>query len=148
MVQEQVNKKAAPRKKVTRIEKTGSWGQVEWLHHLECGHIESRKRKSATDLLACTGCVLADRHKNQVERANHRVELLENLDEDQDLFDPLGSSLAAGERTVAQVRAALSAHFAVPHDSVEVIVDDETGSMGVSYALVLLTADEIRRIIA
>ena len=136
-----VNLKAAPRKEIVRIEKTGSWGQVEWLHHLECGHIESRKRKSSTKVLACTSCVLADRQKEQF------VEL-SRVAGDVELLDELGSKLAVGERTVAQIRAALAARFAVPDDAVEVVVDDDSGTLEVSYAVVLLTLDEIRRLTA
>jgi hypothetical protein len=142
-----VNKKAAPRRLISRIEKIGSWGQVEWLHHLECGHAESRKRKAGTEYLACTGCVLAKKHEEQVNQTKRQVELLDLVD-DPDVLDPLGVQLAAGERSVAQIRAELSTRLGVPSDSIEVIVDDESGELGVSYALVLLTAEEIRRVIA
>lgn len=148
MASSSVNKKAAPRRGITRIEKTGSWGQVEWLHYLECGHVESRKRKAGTEYLACTGCVLAAKHQEQVNQTKHQVELLDQIDTRDDVLDPLGAQLAAGERSVAQIRADLATRLRVPSDSIEVIVDDESGEMGVSYALVLLTADEIRRIIA
>lgn len=141
MARSSVNLKAAPRKEVVRIEKTGSWGQVEWLHHLECGHVESRKRKSTTTVLACTSCVLADRHKQNVAELSSEADDIE-------LFDELGSKLAIGERSVAQIRAELASRLSVPLDSIAVGVDDDSGEMNVSYAVILLTLDEIQRVIA
>lgn len=139
---EELSRKAAPRKLITRIEKTGSWGQVEWLHYLECGHIAARKRKAPAEVMACTDCVLALKHQNQVQTPRSEPIF------DDDLVDQLGSQLAAREKSVAQLRADLASRLGVSDDAIRIEVDEDesNGAVGVSYAVVLLTADEIFRL--
>jgi hypothetical protein len=91
--------------------------------------------------LACPQCVLADQQQKRF------AELAEVADDDE-LRDQLGSQLAVSEKSVAQIKAALVSKFGLPDDAVEVIVDDDSGALVVSYAVVVLTLDEIRRIIA
>ena len=45
-----------PRRKVQRVRRVGSYGSVWWLHDLECGHIERRKRASAKAVIGCASC--------------------------------------------------------------------------------------------
>lgn len=137
-----VNLKAAPRQPIVEINRTGSWGRVEYHHLLECGHTEIRKRAAGSTTLSCSGCVLAAQHEAQQSR---EVVLPDAAD---DLLDRIGSEMAASERTAAQVRAGLSARLGVPPEAVDVATDvDEEGRMRVSYAVILLSVDEIARLI-
>jgi hypothetical protein len=86
--------------------------------------------------------VLAAQHEAQQSR---EVVLPDAAD---DLLDRIGSEMAASERTAAQVRAGLSARLGVPPEAVDVATDvDEEGRMRVSYAVILLSVDEIARLI-
>lgn len=45
-----------PRRKVQQVRRVGSYGSVWWLHDLECGHIERRKRASTKAMIGCASC--------------------------------------------------------------------------------------------
>lgn len=51
-----MNRRAAPRRDVVAIKRTGNWGNVVWQHELSCGHVELRKRKAAGGKLGCSRC--------------------------------------------------------------------------------------------
>lgn len=145
VAREPVNLKAAPRQQIVEINRVGSWGRVEYHHLLDCGHTEIRKRAASTKTLACPGCVLAAKHEAQQSREQKLMELMDPAD---DLLDLIGSEMAASERTAAQVRAGLSARLGVPPEAVDVATDvDDEGRMRVSYAVILLSVDEIARLI-
>lgn len=140
---EPVSRKAAPRQKVVRTERVGSWGRVEYHHYLECGHIEVRKRAAATPVLACPNCVLAETHQKEMEKSSVSSR------NDDDILDELGSELAMTETRTAQVRAALVAHFGVPLEAVDVALEhDDDGVLRLQYGVVLLSAQEIKAILA
>ncbi len=143
MARQPVSRKAAPRQKVVRIDRVGSWGQVEYHHYLECGHIEVRKRAAATEVLACPNCVLAAAHQKEMEKSTKSDEI------DEEIFDELGSELAMTETRAAQVRAALVAHFGVPLEAVDVVLEhDDDGVLRLQYGVILLSAAEIKAILA
>lgn len=141
MDRQPVSRKAAPRQKVVRIERIGSWGRVEYHHFLECGHIEVRKRAAATPVLGCPNCVLAETHQKEMEKSSVSAR------NDDDILDELGSELAMSETRAAQMRAALVAHFGVPAEAVDVVLEnDEDGVLRLQYGVVVLSAQEIRMI--
>lgn len=89
--------------------------------------------------------MLAAKHEAQQSREQKLMELMDPAD---DLLDLIGSEMAASERTAAQVRAGLSARLGVPPEAVDVATDvDDEGRMRVSYAVILLSVDEIARLI-
>lgn len=89
--------------------------------------------------------MLAAKHEAQQSREQKLMELMDPAD---DLLDLVGSEMAASERTAAQVRAGLSARLGVPPEAVDVATDvDDEGRMRVSYAVILLSVDEIARLI-
>ena len=51
-----VSKRQQPKRRVNDITRVGSYPSVWWEHRLECGHIERRKRKSASERIACEKC--------------------------------------------------------------------------------------------
>lgn len=136
-----VNLKKAPRREVTGIDRIGSWGRVEYHHRLECGHIEVRKRPSKTGTMACSGCVLSEQHQ-----ANLKSQRFAEFPEE--LWDQTGADLAVQEGSVARLKAALVAKFGVPPEAVDVAVDDEDGTLRVSYAVILLSAVEILEVLS
>jgi len=145
MARSSVNLKKAPRRAIVEIDRTGSWGQVQYEHRLDCGHIEVRKRASTADFLACSSCVLAAEHENRQRRQR---EQLDRIDPDDMVLDPLGAGLAMSERDAAKIKAGLAARFGVSIEAVDVAVDDADGELKLSYAVVVLSADEIRSAIS
>jgi hypothetical protein len=113
-------------------------------HRLECGHVERRKRSASTEEIACTGCVLAEKHEtNLSEQVDKRW-----VDEYSDILDVLQHQVAMSERESSTIKAALVAHFGVPAEAVDVVLEDNDGTLELSYAVVLLSADEIRGILS
>lgn len=51
-----MSKRSAPQRQVLTIVKSGSYGAVTWRHYLACGHVEVRKRKAPSDMIACAAC--------------------------------------------------------------------------------------------
>lgn len=136
-----VNLKQAPRRQVEGIDRIGAWGRVEYHHRLDCGHIEVRKRPSKTGTMACSGCVLSEKHQEHI--AEQKPPSF-----DEDLWDQTGAALAVQEGSVARLKAALVARFGVPPEAVDVAVDDDDGTLRVSYAVILLSASEILEVLS
>jgi len=141
---EPISRKAAPRRRVVEISRTGSWGRVEYEHRLDCGHIERRKRAASTEEMACTGCVLAEKHQKNL---NEQVDN-DQFDEYSSILDQLAHQVAMSEREAAVIKAALVSTFGVSPEAVDVVLEDDDGTLNLSYAVVLLSADEIRLILS
>jgi hypothetical protein len=92
-----------PRKEIVGVKKIGSYGTTWWLHDLECGHIERRKRKSPLDHIGCASC-------KQSERL-----LINVLREEEDPATDMQVEIEA-----SRLRAGLSASLGIPLESVEV----------------------------
>lgn len=132
-----MNRKSAPRQQVLRIERTGAWGQVEYLHYLDCGHVVSRKRAASTPVMACDGCVLAEKHQQNIAEQKESGA-------DDDIWDSLSSEIAITEKEAAIIKAALVARFEVPVEAVDVVLGDDDGVLRLQYAVILLSAEEVR----
>lgn len=140
-----MNRKSAPRRTVVRIDREGAWGRVEYAHTLDCGHTERRKRPAKTTVLACAWCVVAE-EQDQKMKALATTSAPGGADDD--LFDPLGISLAASEKAVAKLRGDLAGRFDVPLEYVDVVTSDDDGMLAVSYAVVFIPAGDIPAILA
>lgn len=127
-------RRKAPRRKITEIEKTGRWGNVSYLHHLSCGHIESRKRASATSEIACAWCLRAEQ-KNEEMKALVRVAPLPQIE----------PSLADEEVKIEKTRASLAIRFGVPQDAVDISVEDVAGILQIRSATIYLSASDVAR---
>jgi len=46
----------APRRRVAGVSHVSGYGATWWLHRLECGHVERRKRKAPAPSIGCTAC--------------------------------------------------------------------------------------------
>lgn len=136
--------KAAPRREVTRIERIGDWGEVEYHHVLSCGHVEIRKRNSPATHLACSGCLTAARFVAEGPAAGRpqRTTPIIPPAEDGIIFD----DLAGIEAEIAQIRAGLAKAMGVSTEAVDVAVTSQTGVPQVAYALVFIDPDNARRL--
>jgi hypothetical protein len=134
-----VSRKQAPRRTVVNVERVGTYGRVEYVHTLDCGHSESRKRVAPSTLMACTACVLAEEYENRA-RSENVPQMYDTWD---DPWDPSGSQIASMENDTAQIRASLAAKFGVPPEAVDVAVGDLDGTIVVQYAVIMLSADEV-----
>ena len=136
--------KAAPRREVTRIERMGDWGEVEYHHVLSCGHVEVRKRNSPASHLACSGCLTAARFAAEgpaAGRARRATPVIPPADDGIILDD-----LAGIEAEIAQIRAGIAKAMKIPTEAVDVAVTSQTGMPEVAYALVFIDSDNARRL--
>lgn len=94
--------------------------------------------------MACTGCVLAEKHQKNL---NEQVDN-DQFDEYSSILDQLAHQVAMSEREAAVIKAALVSTFGVSPEAVDVVLEDDDGTLNLSYAVVLLSADEIRLILS
>jgi len=127
--------KSAPRRSILKVEKRGDWGEVTYLHHLTCGHIEVRKRHAAGSVMACSGCVTAA----NFAAGNLPEPPSRDLHFDGSIADPL----AMAETEVAHIKAGLVSTFGIHPDAIDVAVG---ASNEVKYVLVFLDSDSARRL--
>jgi hypothetical protein len=140
-----INKKSAPQRAVLEIIKTGHWGHVEYLHRLECGHTETRKRVSGTKYIACTGCVKAKMAEDTLATLASASPVFVDT---ADIHDVFATEIATKEQEVGRMRASLAAALGVTVSDVELIVaETETGEMVVSQAMVFLGPSAINNLI-
>jgi len=125
----------APRRKVVSIDKVGKWGQVEYLHALECGHTESRKRVARTDEIACAWCL----------RTESRDDDIRSLGTPLTAYDD-GPSLVDEEIKIEKIRSILAARFGVPVDAVGLSVEDAAGSLVVKNCVIYLSSSDVARL--
>ena len=119
------NRFRAPRRQVLRWERTGnSYGTTWWNHHLECGHIERRKRHSPTAMIGCLACAA-----NQI------------LDQPNiDATDLWATVELAGAHLVAELASALR----VPPDAIRPDIRMSAGNPVLYGAVVTLGADDLK----
>ena len=141
---DKINKKSAPRQKILGIEREGAWGRVEYLHLLVCGHTERRKRPAKTKIISCSWCVVAEKQTEVLQ--SFATKLPQSPAED-DVFDRLSSLMAVSEREVSKLKAEIASELNVPVDYVDVVVEDDDGTLSVSYAIIFLSAQDIKNIL-
>ncbi len=118
--------KAAPRRIVRSIERHGDWGEVEYRHHLTCGHVEIRKRRSPHGVIACSGCLVA---------SDFEAGIFSSSDQPKKAVAPFLVDEVAGVETEAgRLRAGLAKRFGVVAEAIDVAVQGTE----IGYALVFL----------
>jgi len=127
-------RRRSPRRKIIRIEKIGKWGDVTYHHHLSCGHMESRKRASPTNEIACPWCLKAE-EKDKELRAMTRNPVVLAFDD----------ALADEEIKIERARAAVASRFGVPQDAVDIKSEDVLGLLVIRSATVYLSAQDVAR---
>lgn len=141
MASGKINLKKAPRREIQEISRLGSWGRVEYHHKLECGHTEIRKRATPSGTMACSGCVLSEEYENRAQQTED--------DPNEEILDLLGSELAVNEKTAQSLKVELGRALNLTTDAIEVVLDiDEQGQQALSGAVILLSADEVLRVVS
>jgi len=140
-----VNKKKAPQRKVVEITRTGKWGSVVYLHALECGHVEERKRPAKTAVIACAKCVMAEDFGKQTMDLVRIGVGYETITEMEMKPDPIEILFSSSERNVERIRAKIADVLGIQPDGVNVFVEQDE-NMLVSGATVFLSAADIARL--
>lgn len=113
---------SGPRRDVKRIRRVGEYGSVWWLHDLECGHIEKRKRASTKTQIGCASCKSDERLAvNMIRQSN---------------FD--SGSDAQVQIEADQLKAKLASALGVPLDAVGVQVAMTGQKLQISGAMIFL----------
>jgi hypothetical protein len=110
---------------------------------LACGHTERRKRPAKTEIISCSWCVVAEKQTEVLQ--SFATKRPQSPAED-DVFDRLSSLMAVSEREVSKLKAEIASKFNVPVDYVDVVVEDDDGTLSVSYAIIFLSAQDIKTI--
>jgi len=140
-----INKKKAPQRKVVEITRTGKWGSVVYLHALECGHVEERKRPAKTAVIACAKCVMAEDFGQQTRDLVRIGVGYEAITEMEMKPDPIEILFSSSERNVERIRARIARVLGIQPDGVNVFVEQDE-NMLVSGATVFLSAADIARL--
>lgn len=118
------------------VARSGGWGDVEWVHLLECGHSDSRKRAVPVGKpIGCVRCVLAEQFQRELSTTVDNTE--------PELTDLIAIEVASTEAEVARIRAAVAAAVHVNVDAVDVV----WGAEGLQYVMVMLTATEVHSLL-
>lgn len=122
------NRYRAPRRSVVRAERTGnSYGTTWWHHHLECGHIERRKRRAPAPSVGCLACAA-----NQLLDGNST-----------EVGDLWATVEVAGAHLVAEVASALR----IPPEAIRPDIRMTGGDPVLHGAVVTLSANDLNRLL-
>jgi hypothetical protein len=139
----EINKKAAPQRRIQEITRSGEYGNVLYHHKLDCGHTEVRSRKSVTPKIACSWCVVAANKANEIRELTNIPAV---ADPETDFIQVDDDQMAEVE--VAVLRAGLAAKFDVPAEAVEVVTSfNEAGYLDVNYVVVFLDKETAIRLV-
>ena len=139
-----VNNRKAPKRTIVEINRIGPWGNYQYYHRLDCGHVEVRKRASSAPKIACAGCVRAEAKGRELQQLIAAPQRQAIIDVD-DIIDVQDDHLVEVE--AGRLRGALAATLSIPQEAVDVIVmDDGAGKLGVSSVVVFLTAADAMRL--
>lgn len=129
----------APRRRVVNIERVGRWGKLEYLHTLDCGHTESRKRAARTEDIACAWCLRTETRDQDIRSltGGQATPLIAYED---------GPSLADEETRMEKVKSTLAARLGIPVDAVGLVVEDVAGALVVKNCVVYLSAADVTRL--
>ena len=128
-------RRKSPRRKITQVDKTGSWGNVSYHHHLSCGHIEIRKRPAATDQIACPWCLRAEEKNEEFKKFKKPS-----------IFSITENNIIDDEIRIERSRAAIASNFGVPIDAVDVSVEDLSGQLIIMGATIYLSSEDVDKI--
>lgn len=136
------NRKKAPQQRILEIIKSGEWGKVQYLHKLECGHIETRKRAVSTDRISCLGCVRAGEAQNILTELV-RPTIINPPIEDT-WSDDIAEDIAHTEQEIGFLRAGIASHLGISSEAVDVVMEQTDNGIQLSYVVVFIDADTAR----
>lgn len=140
-----VNRKKAPQRKIVDISRTGKWGSVVYLHSLECGHVEERKRPAKTEVVACAKCVMAEDFGKQTMDLVRMGVGYESITELEMTPDPIEIIFSSSEKNISRIKNQIAEILGVGSDDVNVFVEQDE-NMLISGATVFLSASDIARL--
>lgn len=140
-----INLKKAPQQDILSIDRTGSWGKVEYRHRLTCGHTEVRKRPSTAPKIACSWCVIADEKKQELDLLPRTPAIYEVP-----LEEPMYDADIAHDVDAGRLRAGLVLALGCAPEAVEVVAEmNEFGELESRYVVVFMdiaTATRLARL--
>lgn len=136
------NRKRAPQQKVIEIIKVGEWSKVQYLHKLECGHMETRKRASSTEKISCLGCVQAGQADRLLSSLARPVVVEPPIDET--WIDDIAEDIAHTEQEIGFIRAGIANSLGIANEAVDVVMEQTDEGMELSYVVVFLDAETAR----
>ncbi len=143
----EVNRKSAPQREILSIERTGSWGKVEYRHRLACGHTDVRKRPSSAPKIACTLCVVAEAKGIELKALTEpRKQELEPLP---DAPDIVADDIAEAELEIQKLRGALASFLSCPPEAIDVVMEvNDDGILEAQYVHIFLDIYNAKRMVA
>lgn len=138
------SRKSAPQQSVLEITKTGDWSKVVYLHKLECGHIETRKRAATTKKIACLDCV----------KAESLQKVLVGLSKPTVIEPPLGDiwtskideDIAQTEQEINVMRAGIANSLSISLEAIDVVMESTEDGVVLSYVMLFLDPETALRI--
>lgn len=138
------NRKSAPQRSVTEIIKTGEWSKIQYIHKLECGHKEVRKRAASTKKIACLDCVKAGFAESILSSLARPAIVEPPIDEA--WVDEIAEDIAQTEQEIGFLRSGLANSLSISPETIDVVMEDEGTGMNLSYVMVYLDPETARRI--
>jgi hypothetical protein len=132
---------------VLSIERTGSWGKVEYRHRLTCGHTEVRKRPSSAPKIACALCVVAEAKAVELRALTQpRKHELEPLPDSPDV---VADDIAEAELEIQKLRGALASFLSCSPEAIDVVMEvDEEGKLEAQYVHIFLDIFTAKNVVA
>lgn len=140
----QHSRKSAPQRAVVEIIKTGEWSKVQYIHKLECGHKEIRKRAAVTRTIACLDCVKADVAQSILNNLARPAIVDPPIEEA--WIDGMAEDVAQTEQEIGVIRAGLANALSISPETIDVVMEDDGDGMKLSYVVVYLDSDTASRI--
>lgn len=126
----------APRRAVKEIRKVGTWGNIQYVHVLDCGHTESRPRASKAPELACVMCLRLKKKELEVGAlAKPRI-----------MSDDYDTVVNTRETYAQRIRAGIAHNLKIPHEAIDVVLTDNAGNLQISSVVLFLSANDASRI--
>lgn len=122
---------SGPRREVRGIRRVGVYGDVWWLHDLDCGHVERRKRIARAGVIGCAAC-----------KSEERLLINGLMAPDSDPGRDAQVQIEAD-----RLRATLAASLGVPLDAVGVQVGMGAGGSHVTGAMIFLHPQAIHSVV-
>ena len=143
----EVNRKSAPQREVLSIERTGSWGKVEYRHRLACGHTDVRKRPSSAPKIACTLCVVAEAKAVELRALTQpRKQEFEPLPDSPDV---VADDIAEAELEIQKLRGALASFLSCSPEAIDVVMEvDDEGKLEAQYVHIFLDIYTAKNVVA
>jgi hypothetical protein len=138
------NRKSAPQRSVVEIIKTGEWSKVQYIHKLDCGHKEIRKRAASTKKIACLDCVKAGLAESILSSLARPAIVDPPIEAP--WIDDIAEDIAQTEQEIGFIRAGLANALLISPETIDVVMEDEGDGMKLSYVMVYLDPENAKRI--